>query len=144
MKKLILAIGLLAFNKVNAQVTVVQDRRLYHGNFDIIESVKTNDTLTYLYYGYRNQKYKHIVDIGSILLIEKKSAQEFATSLRNAGNSASGSDLTFKTRYFEIAVYSFSNNVYIMDSKGKHTTISRKEAIKMAEEVESKINLLRR
>ena len=81
--------------------------------------------MTYFYYGYQNQKYQHITDIGSVFLSKKSDLKLFAD------------------KKFRMRLYDFSEMIYIEDTKDKYTTLSKKNAKKLADEIYTKLDLLK-
>lgn len=142
MKKVIVTI--LALNSFMGISQLMESKKIYKGSFDVIRNVRDSDTSVYFHYHYQNKKYQHITDIGGVFLEQKKDVLEFADNLKLLAEKEKGTSLSYSNRYFEINIYDFSNYVFITDKKGKYTTLTRKEAINISEEIKQNINLLKK
>ena len=111
--------------------------------YEIVNSIREKDTMTYFYYGYQNQKYQHITDIGSVFLSKKSDLKLFADKLIEFSLKEKGTDISFADKKFTMMLYDFSEMIYIEDTKGKHTTLSKKNAKKLADEIYTKLDLLK-
>jgi hypothetical protein len=111
--------------------------------YEIVNSIREKDTMTYFYYGFQNQKYQHITDIGSVFLSKKSDLKLFADKLIEFSVKEKGTDISFADKIFKMMLYDFSEMIYIEDSKGKYTTISKKNAKKLADEIYTKLDLLK-
>jgi hypothetical protein len=142
MKKLLTIIMLLtvvtAYTQTSMQKTLVTE-----SSFKVYERIRGEDTMVYYYMSYQNQKYQHITDLGSILLNQKEDVEELANGLKKLAEHEEKVSIIIHNKYFEIAIYEFSNNVYLMDSNGKYTTFTKKQAIKLSEALLLHTGLLR-
>ena len=111
--------------------------------YEFIESVRESDTLTYFYFGYRNEKYKAIVDVGSILIPTKTDLQKFAETLIEFSQKPKGTDINYKHDGFSIYLTEGLSGIYIFDKKAKYTSLSKEKAKQLGEEILTKIDLLR-
>jgi len=141
MKNLILLAVIMFGMNVSAQTT--ERKALYKGSFTITQKIENSDTSTYFSYTYQNQKYQHISDLGIILTFDKASVKQFAEVLKEYSQKEDKIQLSYKLKDFSIELYDFSKNIYINDSKGKYTSVSKKQASKMADEILDNLNLLR-
>ena len=142
MKKLslvILLIGSVCYSQTVEKKTLFKSKLGY----EIVNSIREKDTMTYFYYGYQNQKYQHITDIGSIFLSKKSDLKLFADKLIEFSVKEKGTDISFADKIFKMMLYDFSEMIYIEDNKGKYTTISKKNAKKLADEIYTKLDLLK-
>jgi hypothetical protein len=112
-------------------------------HFKVYESVIGVDTMVYYYFSFQNQKYQHITDLGSIMLLNKEDATLMQQQLKEYAEITEKVTQSVKTANYQIDIYDFSNNIYLTDSKGKYTTISKKEAIKLSESMSSYLNHLK-
>ena len=104
-------------------------------HFKVYESVIGVDTMVYYYFSFQNQKYQHITDLGSIMLLNKEDATLMQQQLKEYAEITEKVTQSVKTANYQLSLYDFSNNIYLTDSKGKYTTISKKEAIKLSEAI---------
>lgn len=142
MKKLIVSVALLlSVNVVLSQTT--ERKKLYEGDFSITMSIKNSDTSTYFSYTYQNMKYQHISDLGIIILFNKKDLVDFVNNLKSFSEKESGVVINYHHKYFDLNLHDFSKNIFITDSKGKYTSITKNKAIKLCEEIEGQIHLLK-
>lgn len=141
MKKLILTMFIALSFSVIAQTT--ERKKLYDGSFDIIQSVKDKDTLTYMSYSYQNQKYKTISDLGIIFIARQSEMKTFAEVLKAMSAKEEGVFISVIEKEFEVNIYDFTTNIYIVDKKGKYTSLSRKKASQLADELLEQLHLLK-
>lgn len=141
MNKIITIATLIFGMNIYAQTTERKD--LYKGSFDIVQKVQNDDTTTYFVFTYQNQKYQHISDLGIILMFDKGNVKKFAEVLKEYSQKEDKIQLSYKLKDFSIELYDFSKNIYINDSKGKYTSVSKKQASKMADEILDNLHLLR-
>lgn len=148
MKKLILFMALMslsfvAFNQTKERVTLAKGVLL---NYKIEKTITNEiDTIVYFYWGFQNQKYSSITDIGSFLFSQKEELQLFVNMLKLIAQKEDGSNIevaigkngTFKLYDFD------ANSIYITEKNGKYTTIQKKKALQIASEIEQYINLLK-
>ena len=139
----IMSLSFVGFNQTKERVTIAKGVLLPYK----IEKTITNDTdtLVYFYWGFQNKKYSSITDIGSFLFYKKEELQLFVNMLKLIAQKDDGSNLevsignngTFKLYDFDV------KSIYIAEKSGKYTTISKKEALEIASEIEQYINLLK-
>jgi hypothetical protein len=142
MKKLILTMSLaLAFNALTQ--TTTERKKLYDGSFTITQSIKEKDTLTYLSYSYQNQKYKQLTDLGMIFITKQADMKMFAEVLKAMSAKEEGISISVIEKEFEVNIYDFTANVYIVDKRGKYTSLSRKKASQLADELLEQLHLLK-
>ncbi len=141
MNKIITIATLIFGMNIYAQTTERKD--LYKGSFDIVQKVQNDDTTTYFVFTYQNQKYQHISDLGIILMFDKGNVKKFAEVLKEYSQKEDKIQLSYKLKDFSIELYDFSKNIYINDSKGKYTSVSKKQASKIADEILDKLYLLK-
>jgi hypothetical protein len=146
MKKLILmfamSLSFLSFSQTKERKTIVKGVLL---DFKIEQLISNQvDTVVYFYYGYQNLEYKTITDIGSIFFHKKEDLQQFVDALKELGNKEDGVNLDFSiNKKYSLKLYDFSPKViWLTDKEGKYTTIQKKQANKIATEIEQYINLL--
>lgn len=104
------------------------------------------DTSVYFGWGFQNQHYEHITDIGTILLFDKSDIELLINSIREITQKENG--VTYEIELNDkckLNIYDFANNsVYFSDTKDglhKYTTLSKKNAIKLADELSSYLYL---
>ena len=141
MKKTILIAALTFGMNISAQTT--EKKALYKGSFTITQKIENSDTTTFFSYTYQNQKYQHISDLGIILTFEKASVKQLAELLMEFSQKEPGITISNHSKDFTIDLYDFSKNIYLTDTKGKYTAISKKQAVKMADEILNNLHLLR-
>ena len=146
MKNLILSIVLMslsfvAFNQTRESIKMVKGE-----NLDFrIDKVITNstDTMVYFYWGFQNQKYSTITDIGSFMFYKKEDLKLFVNSLKQISEKEKGIDFQLSIgRYGTMQLYDFSNEIYITETSGKYTTIPKKKVLNIVTEIEKYIDLL--
>jgi hypothetical protein len=135
MKKIIISIAMLVasngFSQMNETKKLVSGKGLC--KWDITMEVKNNkDTLTYFYYGFQNQAYSYITDIGSIFFTKQNDLIDFANALKTLATKEKGVQLELNIKDYSVKVYDFSNNIYIEDEKGKYTYMSKNQAVKLS------------
>ena len=101
------------------------------------------DTVTYFYYGYQNLKYTHITDVGAICTDEKQELIDIANALNTLATKEKGVQVELKVGKYSLSLYDFSNNIYIEDEDKKYTQVSKKVAVKMADEFLANAKFLR-
>lgn len=141
MNKIITIAALIFGMNVSAQTTERKD--LYKGSFTITQKIQNDDTTTYFSFTYQNQKYQHISDLGIILMFDKGNVKKFAEVLKEYSQKEDKIQLSYKLKDFSIELYDFSKNIYINDSKGKYTSVSKKQASKIADEILDNLYLLK-
>ena len=111
----------------------------------IVMNIKNGtDTVTYFYYGYQNLKYTHITDVGAICTDEKQELIDIANALNTLATKEKGVQVELKVGKYSLSLYDFSNNIYIEDEDKKYTQVSKKVAVKMADEFLANAKFLRR
>jgi hypothetical protein len=145
MKNLFLVLLLLI--TVNVQAQSKESTVLYKSSnpkWDITQTViDQKDTVVYFYMGYQNRKYTQIKDIGSILISNVTTAQEFIDGCRKIVEIADNVEYTLKVHNFSLVKYEFSKAIFIVDRNGKYTTLSKNQILQVAEGLESKLSLFR-
>ena len=143
MRKLLLGLALvLATNVAMSQET--ESRVIFKSEtgYKIIESISGEDTSVYFYYWFQNEKYKTITDIGSIFFYKKSDLKTLADMLKKFSEKPSGIEASYEHKDYKIMLYDFSPDIYIY-VEGKKNTMSKAKAKKMAEEIYTKIQLLK-
>lgn len=140
--KTIILIMLTALS-FNVLTQTTEKKTLYKGSFSITQKIQDSDTSTFFSFTYQNQKYQHISDLGIILTFDKASVKQLAELLMEFSQKDPGVQVSHKTKDYTIDLYDFSRNIYLTDTKGKYTAISKKQAIKMADEIFNNLHLLR-
>ena len=142
MKKLLL--GLLLMSSISYSQTV-ERKVLFKSKlgYEIFNSIREKDTTTYFAFSYQNLKYKTITDIGSVFLSKKSELKLFADKLIEFSEKEKGVDFSFSDKRFVIRLYDFSELLYIEDSKGKYTNLTKKNAKKLATEIYTNLDLLK-
>ena len=113
-------------------------------DWKIVMNIKNGtDTVTYFYYGYQNAKYTQITDIGAICTQSKQELIDIANGLKTLATKEKGVQLELNINKYSLRLYDFSNNIYIQDEDGKYTQVSKKNAIKMADEFIANAKFLR-
>jgi hypothetical protein len=116
------------FSQTSSRKTIATE-----SSFKVYESISGVDTMVYYYFSFQNQKYSHITDLGSILLHKKEDVLLLQQQLKEFSEIEEKVTQSVKTNNYELAIYDFSNNIYLIDSKGKYTTLTKKQAIKLSE-----------
>jgi len=110
--------------------------------FEVSQKIKDDvDTFTYFFWGYQNAKYQHITDIGSVFIVKKDELKLFAEKLIEYGNISERVNQTEKLGRNIITLYDFTDKIYIEDKNGKYTTITKRSAIKIGEEIMNCLHL---
>lgn len=145
MKKIMVSVALLIATNSFSQMT--ETKNLASGSaskWKIVMNIKNgSDTTTYFYYGYQNLKYSYISDLGAIFTTEKQELIDIANALNTLATKEKGIQVQLKVGKYSLSLYDFSNNVYIEDEEGKYTYVSKKQAVKMADEFVSNAKFLR-
>tara|TARA_R110000868_G_scaffold159064_2_gene387547 strand:+ start:230 stop:676 length:447 start_codon:yes stop_codon:yes gene_type:complete len=148
MKKLILfmvlmSLSFVAFNQTKERVTLAKGVLLNYK----IEKIITNetDTIVYFYWGFKNQKYSSITDIGSFLFSQKEELQLFVDMLKVIAQKEDGSNIEVAIgNNGTLKLYDFdANSIYITEKNGKYTSVEKKKALQIASEIEQYIDLLK-
>jgi hypothetical protein len=141
MKKLLL---LLAFTSVSfAQTT--ERKSLFKSDlgYEITQSVKESDTTVYFHYSFQNMKYTTITDLGIILISNKADLKTFADKLLEFSEKPKGVEISFEHKKFSLTIYDSRNLIIVRDYRGKFTTFSKEKAKNIANEIYTKIELLK-
>jgi hypothetical protein len=149
MKKLVLMFSLMSlsfvgFNQTQERVTIVKGTSI---DFKIEKFISNSiDTAIYFYYGYQNMEYKTITDIGSIIIYKQSDLQNFVDALRTLAEKEEGLNIVVSIpNKANLRVYDFSQKtIWLTDKNGKFTTFSKKQALKIADEIEQYIQLLKK
>jgi hypothetical protein len=145
MKKVILFIAVMLFTLQNFAQTQTERKTLFKSKFEyeIKQSVTGNDTLVNLWYSYQNKKYSHITDIGYVSFYKRDDARVFAEKLIEFSKKEKGVEINFVHSDFSLVLYDFTDVIHIYDKKQlKYTSITKKKAAEMGEEILSKLSLL--
>ena len=136
MKRIMISVAIFIATNGFSQMT--ETKNLATGTapkWKIVMNIKNGtDTTTYFYYGYQNLKYTHITDVGAICTDEKKELIDIANGLKTLSEKENGVNIELKIGKYTLSLYDFSNNVYIEDEDRKYTNVSKKIALKMANE----------
>ena len=146
MKKAVLLFAVMLFTLQNFAQTQTERKTLFKSKFEyeIKQSVTGNDTLVNLWYSYQNKKYSHITDIGYVSFYKRDDARVFAEKLIEFSKKEKGNELTYKHSEFTLLLFDFTDWVYIYDkNQMRYTSISKKKAAEMGEEILSKLSLLK-
>ena len=144
MKKLFVTVALfICTSTIFAQTTTQRKKLAEERDFTVYQVVTGEDTSVYYYFSYQNAKYQHISDLGSILLSSKKDILELSSKLKEYTETKERVSLVFATNDYSLSLYDFSNNVYLMDKKGKYTMLTKKQALKLSEALLLYVELLK-
>jgi hypothetical protein len=146
MKKIMVSVALLIAANSFSQMT--ETKKLATGttaNWKIVMNIKNgSDTVTYFYYGYQNAKYTHITDVGAICTESNQELIDISNGLKTLATKEKGVQLELKVGKYSLSLYDFSNNIYIQDEDGKYTYVTKKQAVKMADEFIANAKFLRK
>jgi hypothetical protein len=147
MKKIIL-VAIMLFSVLGYSQNTERKRLFTNNygvvNFEIINNIKDSKSDIYSLISFQNIEYSTITDIRIILLSKKSELKEFADKLIEFSEKEKGVELSFeKEKKYSINLFSNSNNVILMDDKGKMNYFSKKLAKKLAQDVVSNIELLK-
>jgi hypothetical protein len=111
-----------------------------------IEQVIRNDkdTSVFFYMAFQNIAYTYITDIGSVFYMSKSDLVIFCDKLIEYAGKEKGISITEKIGTTQIQLLEGSNSIFIQDNAGKYTAISKKKAIKLADEILKSAHLLTR
>lgn len=105
------------------------------GKYSKVIDLEKNDTLSYVYLGFQNFKYKTISDIRSVFFPKQEDLKSFVEDLKTAlPEVGSKQNIDWKRQLYSISVFDFSSNLYLSErpSKGDgYTIISKKELEKL-------------
>lgn len=107
------------------------------------EIKNSKDTTTYFYWGYQNLEYSYITDIGSVFITTKSDLDKFSDELVNLANSDVSISTSIKIGLTKLSTYTWTKSIMVSDNNDKYTYISRKDAIKLSEEIKLYSNLLK-
>jgi hypothetical protein len=145
MKKIMVSVAIFIASNSFSQMT--ETKKIASGtavDWKIVMNIKNGtDTVTYFYYGYQNAKYTQITDIGAICTQSKQELIDIANGLKTLATKEKGVQLELNINKYSLRLYDFSNNIYIQDEDGKYTQVSKKNAIKMADEFLANAKFLR-
>jgi hypothetical protein len=146
MKKIMVSVALLIATNGFSQMT--ETKKIASGSsaeWKIVMNVKNGtDTVTYFYYGYQNAKYTHITDIGAICTQDKQELIDISNALKTLSEKEKGVQVELNINKYSLRLYDFSNNIYIEDEEGKYTYVTKKQAVKMADEFLANAKFLRK
>jgi hypothetical protein len=80
-------------------------------------------------------KYSHITDIGSVFYTRKADLLKFAQVLLEFSKYDSGTAISQQLGTTSLDLYDFSNSIYIEDNNGKYTTITKRKAEELANQI---------
>jgi hypothetical protein len=140
MKNLILSLSFMTASFVAFSQTTTQSKTLVKGTvegWEIIQKITNSvDTTTYFYYGFRNMKYTQLKDYASILYSKKADLDTFAVKLKELANMETKINMTVSIgRSVTLSIVDFTDSIYIESLGDGYTMITRKNAIKLAEEL---------
>ena len=143
MKNLILVLSvILSFNSFSQKEVSSKLAKSYTtasalGNgWEIVQKIKNDtDTTVYFYMSYQNMKYSHITDIGSVFYTRKADLLKFAQVLLEFSKYDSGTAISQQLGTTSLDLYDFSNSIYIEDNNGKYTTITKRKAEELANQI---------
>ena len=145
MKKIMISVAILIASNSFSQMIETKKLASGTGGWDISMDIENSkDTMTYFYYGYQNMEYTHIVDRSSVFFAKKQDLIDFANTLKILSKKESGASIQSTIYGYCIRLYDFSEEIYITDKRGKYTTISKEDAIIMADEFIANAKFLRK
>ena len=145
MKKIMISVALLIASNSFSQMIETKKLASGTGGWDISMDIENSkDTMTYFYYGYQNMEYTHIVDRASVFFTKKQDLIDFAKTLKILSKKESGANIQSTIYGYCIRLHDFSEEIYITDKRGKYTTISKEDAIIMADEFIANAKFLRK
>ena len=135
MKKIIISVAIFIASNSFAQMTETKKLASGAAGWKISMEIKNGtDTSVYFFYGYQNKAYDYITDIGSVFFTEEKELIDFANALKALSIKENGVQVQLQVSSATLKLYDFSNNIYIEDNNGKYTYVTKKQAIKLADE----------
>jgi len=138
MKKLFFISAIfIASSFVNAQKEVRQVLAQGKNSLDwkINQLIKDDDTTIYFYYGFQNREYQYITDIGSIFVTSKSELEILGKKLIEYGSIVDKVSQTELVGDVRLEFYDFSHLLYVYDRNKKYTNLTKKEAIKLGNEM---------
>jgi hypothetical protein len=143
-KRIILAIFIGSMGIAKAQTVTTKLAKGTVKDWEIVQTVRNSkDTMTYFYWGYQNLKYSYITDIGSVFIASQEDLLKFADELVSLANSSDSVEISTRVGLNTLSTYDFTKSIEVSDNGGKYTYISRKDAVKLADEVKLYVNLLK-
>ncbi len=145
MKKIMVSVAILIATNGFSQMSETKKLATGKVGWEINMQIKNGvDTTVYFYYSYQNKKYKQITDFGSLYMEQKEDLIKLANALKIFSKKESGVELNFKSFGYELRLYDFSEDVYIVDYNDKYTYITKSEANKLADELLANAKFLRK
>ena len=146
MKKIMVSVAIFIASNSFSQMT--ETKKLASGtavDWKIVMNIKNGtDTVTYFYFGYQNAKYTQITDVGAICTQSKQELIDIANGLKTLSTKEKGVNIELKVGVYTLSLYDFTNNVYIEDEDRKYTYVTKKQAVKMADEFLANAKFLRK
>jgi hypothetical protein len=146
MKKIMISVAIFIASNSFSQMT--ETKKLASGtavDWKIVMNIKNGtDTVTYFYFGYQNAKYTQITDVGAICTQSKQELIDIANGLKTLSTKEKGVNIELKVGVYTLSLYDFTNNVYIEDEDRKYTYVTKKQAVKMADEFIANAKFLRK
>lgn len=147
MKKLLLKslLAILCTISMNAQKKTMDVSSIKIGQisakYSKVIDLEKKDTISYVYLGFQNFKYRTLSDIRSVFFPKQEDLKSFVEDLKTAlPEMGSKQNIDWKRQLYSISVFDFSNNLYLFErpSKGDgYTTLSKKELEKLIEWLDS-------
>ena len=130
-----LSFVLLLFNSYSQELTKTlseKDFGLLHCENTMKVNIETQDTVWIVGLDFQNKEYSHIVDIGYIGIYYTGNKATFIEDLEKIIPYMDEKEIGLKVgRYLQI--YDFDTSLYITAEDGEYTTITKQEAIDLAE-----------
>ena len=131
MKKIITTIAIIMSLQVMAQekTVTVSELRLGYTNLKKQHKInlETNDTTTYTYISYKNEKYRTITDIQVIIFDD---LQQFRNDLESSIDNIR-SNVNWSRDKYNIICYDFTSEIYLYSKRSKYVSLTKKQAIKI-------------
>lgn len=123
----------------------IEKKKLFKSQYDfeIVQRISEKDTIIYFALPFQNEKYKQITDLGLILIEKKSDLKLLAEKLKEFSQKEKGVSIDYVNPLFTISLYDFTDIIYLYDKNKKYKTINKKLASKIADEILSKIDLLK-
>jgi len=139
-----LSILFLLSSIINYSQTI-EKKKLFKSQYDfeIVQRISEKDTIIYFALPFQNAKYKQITDLGLILIEKKSDLKLLAEKLNEFSLKEKGVSIDYVNPLFTISLYDFTDIVYLYDKNKKYKTMNKKLASKLADEILSKIDLLK-
>jgi len=140
MKNLILSLSFMTTSFIGFTQSSTQTKTIAKGtvvDWEISQRIYNNvDTMTFFYYGFKNMKYQYLNDYSSIMFSTKADLDTFAVKLTELANMETKINMTISIgRAVTMSIVDFTDAIYLDVAGDGYTTISRKNAIKLAEEL---------